>query len=66
MGPTDQSYQMQLSHDSASSSLRLAFFPDGSGTPIPVFQLVKYLGVQTDSVLSPYAQYTEAGNKARR
>ncbi len=28
------------------------FFPDGSGTPIPVSKLVKDLGVQTDNVFS--------------
>ncbi len=33
--------------------LRLSFFPDGSGTSIPVFKLVKDLGVQTDSMFSP-------------
>ncbi len=46
--------------------LRLIFFPDGSGTPIPVFKLVKDLGVQTDSMFSPSAQCTDATNKARR
>ncbi len=46
--------------------LRLSFFPDGSGTPIPVFKLVKDLGVQADNMFSPSAQRTEAANKARR
>ncbi len=46
--------------------LRLSFFPDGSGTPIPVSTLVKDLGVQTDTMFSPSAQCTEAANKARR
>ncbi len=46
--------------------LRLSFFPDGSGTPIPVSTLVKDLGVQTDNMFSPSAQCTEAANKARQ
>ncbi len=46
--------------------LRLSFFPDGSGTTIPVSTLVKELGVQTDNLFSPSAQCTEAANKARR
>ncbi len=41
-GPTDQSYQMQLSHN--------------SGTTIPVSKLVKGLGVQTDNIFSPFTQ----------
>ncbi len=45
--------------------LRLSFFPDGSGTPIPVSTLVKDLGVQVDNMFSPSAQCTEAANKAR-
>ncbi len=32
--------------------VRLSFFPDGSGTPIPVSKLVKDLRVQTDNVFS--------------
>ncbi len=39
--------------------LRLSFFPDGSGTPIPVSTKVKDLGVQTDNMFSPSAQCTE-------
>ncbi len=35
--------------------MRLSFFPDGSGTPIPVSTLVKDLGVQTDNMFSPSA-----------
>ncbi len=46
--------------------LKLSFFPDGSGTPIPVSTLVKDLGVQTDNMFSPSAQCTEAANKARQ
>ncbi len=46
--------------------LRLSSFPDGSGTPIPVSQLAKDLGVQADNLFSPSAQCTEATNKARR
>ncbi len=46
--------------------LRLSFFPDGSGTPITVSKLVKDLGVQTDNMVSPSAQCTEATNKASR
>ncbi len=46
--------------------LRLSFFPDGSGAPIPVSTLVKDLGVQTDNMFSPSAQCTEAANNARR
>ncbi len=46
--------------------LRMSFFPDGSGTPIPVSTLVKDLGGQTDNLLSPSAQCSEAANKARR
>ncbi len=46
--------------------LRLSFFPDGSGTPMPVSTLVKDLGVQTVHKFSPSAQCTEAANKARR
>ncbi len=41
------------------------FFPDGSGTPIPISTLVKDLGVQTDNMFWPTAQCTEAANKAR-
>ncbi len=40
--------------------LRLSIFR------IPVFKLVKDLGVQTDNMFSPSAQCTEAANKARR
>ncbi len=29
-------------------ALRLSFFPDGPGTPIPASKFVKDLGVQTD------------------
>ncbi len=47
-------------------SKRLSFFPDGSDTPIPVCNLVKDLGVQTDNMFSPCVQRTEAANKARR
>ncbi len=46
------------------SSPEIVFFPDGSGTPIPVFKLVKDLGVQTGNMLCPSAQCTEAANKA--
>ncbi len=45
--------------------LRLSFFPDGSGTPIPVSKLAKNLGVQANNIFSPSAQCTEAANKAR-
>ncbi len=44
----------------------MVFFPDWSGTPIPVFKLAKDLGVETDDVFSPSAQCTEATQKARR
>ncbi len=37
--------------------LRLSFFPDGTGTPIPVSTLVKDLGVQTDNMFSPSALF---------
>ncbi len=43
--------------------LRWSFFPDGSGTPIPVSTLVKDLGVQTENMISPSAQSTAAANK---
>ncbi len=43
--------------------LRLSFFPDGSGTPIPVSTLVKDLGVQTDNMFSHSAQCTASTNK---
>ncbi len=46
--------------------LRLSFFPDGSGSTIPVSTLVNDHGVQTDNMLSPSAQCTEDANKARR
>ncbi len=46
--------------------LRLSFFPDGSGTPIPVSTLVKDLGVQTDNMFSPSVRCNEAANEARR
>ncbi len=46
--------------------LRLSFFPDGSDTPIPVSNLVRDLGVETDYMFSPSAQCTEAVNKTRR
>ncbi len=35
----------------------IVFFPDGSGTPIPVSTLVKDLGVQTDNMFSPSALF---------
>ncbi len=60
MGPTDQSYQMQL-----EAPLRLPFSPDGSGTPNPVPKLVQDLDVQTDNVCPPSAQCTEAANKSK-
>ncbi len=47
------------------AALRLSYFPDGSGTTIPVSKLVKDLDVQTDNMLSPSGQCTEAANKAR-
>ncbi len=43
-------------------SLRLSFFPDGSGINIPVSKLVKDQGVQTDNALSPSVQCPEAAN----
>ncbi len=46
--PTDISYLMQLSHNRARSSPEIVFFPDGSGTLIPVSKLVKDVGVQAD------------------
>ncbi len=46
--------------------LRLSFFPNGSGTTIPVSKFVKDLSVQTDNMFSPSDQCTEATNKARR
>ncbi len=48
------------------SSLEIVFFPDGSGTPIPVSTLVKGIGVHADNVFSPTAQCIEAANKIRR
>ncbi len=45
--------------------LRLSFFPDGSGTPIPVSKLVKDLEVQADNMFSHSTQCTEAANKTR-
>ncbi len=57
---------MQLSHNRARSSPEIVFLPDGSGTPIHITTLVKYLGVQTDNMFSPSAQCTEAANKAKR
>ncbi len=64
IGPTDQSYQ--LSPNWVRSSPEIVFFPDRSGTPIPVSKLLKDLGVQTANMFSPSAQCTEAANKARR
>ncbi len=46
--------------------LRLSFFPDGSGTSIPVTTLVNDLGVQTDNMFFPSAQCTETANKTRQ
>ncbi len=46
--------------------LRLSFFPDGSGTPIPVSKLVKDRGGQTDNMFSSTAQCTETTNRAIR
>ncbi len=43
---------------------RFSFFPNASGTPIPVSKLVKDLGVQTDDLFPPSAQCTEASTKA--
>ncbi len=64
MGPTDQSYRMQLPHHWAGSPLEIAVFPNGSDTAIPVSKLVKDLGVQAHSMFSPSAQCTEAANMA--
>ncbi len=66
MGPIDQPYRLQLPHRWTGSPPEIAAFPDGSGPAIPVSQLVKDLGVQTDYMLSPSVQCTEIGNKARR
>ncbi len=52
--------------DGREVPLRLSFYPNGSGIPIPVSTLVKDLGVQTDNMFSPSAQCTEAANKGRR
>ncbi len=41
---------MQLSHNRARLSPEIVFFPDGSGTPIPVSTIVKDLGIQADSL----------------
>ncbi len=56
---------VQLPQNWARSPPVIVFFPDGSGTPIPVSKLFKDLGVQTDNVFSPSVQCTEAANKAR-
>ncbi len=45
--------------------LRLSFFSDVPGTPIPVSKLVKDLWVQTDNVFSPSARSTECVNNSR-
>ncbi len=66
LGPTDQSYQMQLPHNWARSSPEIVFFPRWYGTTIPVSKFVKDLSVQTDNMFSPSDQCTEATNKARR
>ncbi len=42
--------------------LRLSFYPDGSGMPVPVSKIVKDLEVQAYNVFSPSA----SANKARR
>ncbi len=55
---------MQLPYHWTGSPLEVALFPDG--TPIPVSKLVKDLRIQTDTVVSPSAQYTAVANKARR
>ncbi len=44
--------------------LRLSFFPDGYGTPVPVSILVKDQGIQTDNMFFSSAQCTETTNKA--
>ncbi len=41
-------------------SLRLSFFPDGSGIPLPVTKLLKDIWVQAEDVFSSSAQCTEA------
>ncbi len=46
--------------------LTWSFFPDRSGTPIPMSKLVKDLGVHTGNVFSPSAQCDKAVNKARQ
>ncbi len=66
MGPTNQSYRMQLPHHWAGSPFEIAVFPDGSGFAIPVSKLIEDVGVQTDNMFSPFAQCTEVANKARR
>ncbi len=63
MGPTDQCNYLTIGRE---VPLILSFFPNGSGTPIPVSKLAKDLGVRTDNMFSPFAQCTEAANKARR
>ncbi len=65
MGPTDHSYQMQISHNWAKSSPEVVFFPGGSGTPIPVSKLVRDLDVRSQNLSSPSAQCTEAVNNPR-
>ncbi len=57
---------MQLSHNRARSSPAIVFFPRWVWHPIPVSKLIKDLGIQTDNMFSPSAQYTEEANKARR
>ncbi len=60
MGPTNQSYRMQLPQHWAGSPLEIAVSSDGSDTAIPLSKLVKGLGVQAYNMFSPSAQCTEA------
>ncbi len=43
-----------------------SFFPDGSGTSIPIYELIKGLRIQTNNAFHHSAKSTVAANEARR
>ncbi len=65
-GRRNETYRSILLNETTWARSPRIFFPNGSGTPIPVSKLVKDLGVQADNVFSSSAQFTEAENKAKR
>ncbi len=66
MGPSDQPYQMQLSHNWARSSPEIVFFSRWVRHHYPCIRISQGSRNSDRNVFSPSAQCTEAANKARR